>query len=134
MAITTAYEAPTGDETTVEVTFTSDSPSLTHVRTVNAVFTEGNYDEDATAVRVAEVAAGVEIIAPEGFYEHSISENIIGGKAMKRRQFIKHLGAIPLLSSGLGASNADAMTKAIQSLAKKTPSTCRCPGCLAFSV
>lgn len=60
MAITTAYDAPTGDETTVEVTFTSDSPSLTHVRTVNAVFTSGSYDADATAARVAEVALGVE--------------------------------------------------------------------------
>jgi len=60
MAVTTAYEAPTGDETTVEVTFTSDSPSLVHTRTVNAVFTSGSYDADATAVRVAEVAAGVE--------------------------------------------------------------------------
>lgn len=59
MAITTAYEAPNGDETTVEVTFTSDSPSLTHVRAVNAVFISGEYDADATAIRVAEVAAGV---------------------------------------------------------------------------
>lgn len=59
MAITTAYDAPTGDETTVEVTFTSDSPSLTHVRTVNAVFTSGAYDSVKTAERVAEVAAGV---------------------------------------------------------------------------
>ena len=59
MAITTTYDAPTGDETTVEVTFTSDSPSLTHVREVNAVFTSGSYDADATAVRVAEVALGV---------------------------------------------------------------------------
>ena len=59
MAITTAYEAPTGDETTVEVTFTSDSPSLTHVRVVNGVFTNDSYDEGATAARVAEVAAGV---------------------------------------------------------------------------
>ena len=60
MAITTTYESPTGDETTVEVTFTSDSPELTHVRAVNAVFIGGSYDADATAVRVAEVAAGVE--------------------------------------------------------------------------
>lgn len=60
MAVTTAYNAPTGDETTVSVTFTSDSPSLTHVREVNAVFTSGSYDADATAARVAEVALGVE--------------------------------------------------------------------------
>ncbi len=32
-----------------------------------------------------QIKAGVEIIAPEGFYEHAISENIIGGNAMKRR-------------------------------------------------
>ena len=60
MAITTEYDAPTGEETTVEVTFTSDSPSITHVRAVNAVFTEGSYDATKTAERVAEVALGVE--------------------------------------------------------------------------
>ena len=60
MAITTTYEAPTGDETTVDVTFTSDSPSLTHERSVNAVFTDGSYDATKTAERVAEVALGVE--------------------------------------------------------------------------
>lgn len=60
MAITTAYDAPTGDETTVEVTFTSDSPALVYTRSVNAVFTSGSYDADATAARVAEVALGVE--------------------------------------------------------------------------
>ena len=59
MAITTAYEAPTEDTTTVEVTFTSDSPSFTHVRPVNAVFTGGSYDGTKTAERVAEVALGV---------------------------------------------------------------------------
>jgi len=60
MAITTAYDAPTGEETTVEVTFTSDSPSITHVRAVNAVFTGGSYDATKTAERVAQVALGVE--------------------------------------------------------------------------
>lgn len=60
MAVTWTYEAPSGDETTVEVTFTSDSPSLTHVRSVNAVFTDGSYDSDATEVRVSEVGSGVE--------------------------------------------------------------------------
>ena len=60
MAVTWTYNAPSGDETTVEVTLTSDSPSLTHVRSVNAVFTDGSYDSDATEVRVSEVGAGVE--------------------------------------------------------------------------
>ena len=60
MAITTTYDAPSGDKTTVEVTFTSDTPSLTHVRDVNAVFTSGSYDATKTAARVADVALGVE--------------------------------------------------------------------------
>ena len=60
MAVTWTYSAPEGDDTTVEVTFTSDSPALTHVRAVNAVFTDGSYDADATEVRVSEVGAGVE--------------------------------------------------------------------------
>ena len=78
MAVTWTYNAPSGDETTVEVTFTSDSPSLTHVRSVNAVFTDGSYDSDATEVRVSEVGSGVEnkiavgaINAPEEPVEES---------------------------------------------------------------
>ena len=59
MAVTHAYDDPTGDETAVEVTFTSDSPSMTHVRSVNAVFTDGSYDADATEARVVEVGLGV---------------------------------------------------------------------------
>ena len=60
MAVTWTYEAPGEGETAVEVTFTSDSPSLTHVRAVNAVFTDGSYDAGETETRVSEVAAGVE--------------------------------------------------------------------------
>ena len=60
MAITWTYEAPAEGETTVEVTFTSDSPALTHVRTVNAVFTDEAYDATLTETRVSEVANGVE--------------------------------------------------------------------------
>jgi len=60
MAVTWTYEAPAGDETTVEVTFTSDSPALTHVRSVNAVFDENGYNGDLTEERVVEVGAGVE--------------------------------------------------------------------------
>lgn len=44
----------------VEVEFTSDSPDITHVRYVNAVFdAEGNYDEPATEARCAEMAQGI---------------------------------------------------------------------------
>jgi hypothetical protein len=58
MAVTYTYEAPTDDETSVDVTFTDGT--VTHQRGVNAVFTDGAYDADATEVRVAEVARGVE--------------------------------------------------------------------------
>jgi len=59
MAVTYTYEAPTGDETSVEVTFTDGT--VVHQRGVNAVFTNDTYDADATEERVAEVALGVEI-------------------------------------------------------------------------
>jgi len=60
MAVTWTYEAPAEGETTVEVTFTSDNPALTHTRAVNAVFTDGAYDATLTETRVSEVANGVE--------------------------------------------------------------------------
>jgi len=52
-------------------------------------------------VTEAEVAAGVEIIAPEGFYEHSISENIIGGNAMKRRATYMFGHLLPMDTMGM---------------------------------
>lgn len=60
MAVTWTYEAPGTDETAVEVTYTSDNPALTHVRSVNAVFEDGTYSASLTEVRVAEVGNGVE--------------------------------------------------------------------------
>ena len=61
MAVTTKFSKPTGKATVVDVIFTSDSPSLTHQRSVNAVVdSDGKYDAAATKVRVAEVALGVE--------------------------------------------------------------------------
>lgn len=60
MAVTWTYDAPAEGETAVEVTFTSDDPVLTHVRGVNAVFTDGAYDATLTEARVSEVANGVE--------------------------------------------------------------------------
>tara|TARA_B100002019_G_scaffold173802_1_gene150238 strand:+ start:266 stop:535 length:270 start_codon:yes stop_codon:yes gene_type:complete len=49
------------DVTDIKVKFTSDSPEIEHERYVNVcVDDQGNYDEDATDVRIAEVAAGVE--------------------------------------------------------------------------
>jgi len=56
----------------------------------------------------AEVAAGrVKIIAPEGFMEHAVSENIIAGPAMSRRAryqfgFTLPRGATGEMTSGLG--------------------------------
>ena len=51
------------DVVDIKVTFTDDSydPDKTHSRSVNVVFdSSGNYDEDATKVRVEEVMRGVE--------------------------------------------------------------------------
>lgn len=58
LSVTYTYEAPTEGDTGVSVVFVSGE--ITHERTVNAVFTDGVYDADATAVRVKEVARGVE--------------------------------------------------------------------------
>lgn len=58
MPVTWTYSAPAADETIVNVSFTDGT--ITHERSVNAVFTEGAYDAEATETRVAEVGAGVE--------------------------------------------------------------------------
>lgn len=58
MAVTWTYNAPSESEPTVMVTFTDGI--ITHERSVNAVYTDGSYDSEATEARVAEVALGVE--------------------------------------------------------------------------
>lgn len=76
MAVTWTYDAPAGDATTVEVTFVSDSPEVTHVRSVNAVFTDGSYDADATEVRVSEVGRGVEHKIAVGVISNQVAEEV----------------------------------------------------------
>ncbi|MFK7907199.1 MAG: alkyl/aryl-sulfatase, partial [Chitinophagales bacterium] len=49
----------------------------------------------------------IELIAPEGFFEHSISENVIAGNAMMRRATIMFGGLLPkdekgMIGNGLG--------------------------------
>lgn len=58
MAVTYTYDAPSAEETSVDVSFTDGT--ITHQRSVNAVFTDDAYDADATEERVAQVASGVE--------------------------------------------------------------------------
>jgi len=58
MSVTYTYNAPEGETKTVDVSFTDGT--ITHNRQVNAVFTDGVYDADATETRVAEVSKGVE--------------------------------------------------------------------------
>lgn len=43
---------------------------VTHERNVNAVFTDGVYDEEATAKRVEQVAAGVKIKIDSGIIQN----------------------------------------------------------------
>ncbi len=52
-------------------------------------------------INEADIKNGVEVIAPEGFYEHSISENIIGGNAMKRRAMYMFGHLLPLDTTGM---------------------------------
>ena len=58
MTVTYTYNAPEGENKSVDVTFTDGT--ITHTRGVNAVFTDGVYDAEATETRVSEVARGVE--------------------------------------------------------------------------
>ncbi len=58
MTVTYTYNPPQESEPTIMVTFTDGT--ITHERSVNAIFTDGSYDATATEARVEEVAAGVE--------------------------------------------------------------------------
>ena len=58
MPVTWTYNAPSESETIVNVSYTDGT--ITHERSVNAVYTGGSYDAEATETRVAEVGAGVE--------------------------------------------------------------------------
>ena len=78
MAVTYTYEAPEGDATEVEVTFTDGT--ITHTRSVNAVFVDGVYDADATETRVGEVAAGVEHKITVGVISAPAEESEEGGE------------------------------------------------------
>ena len=71
-------------------------PHADHYQGVKGVITE------------EEVAAGdVEIIAPEGFMEHAVSENVYAGTAMQRRSIYMYGSRLPhdakgLVDNGLG--------------------------------
>ncbi|MFJ5637313.1 alkyl/aryl-sulfatase [Streptomyces goshikiensis] len=62
-------------------------------------------------IGVEEVAGGVPVIAPEGFLEHAVSENVYAGTAMSRRAAYMYGAALSKgprgqISSGLGATNS----------------------------
>ena len=78
---------------------------------VAVIYTHSHVDHFGGVLGVvnpAEVAAGkVQIIAPEGFLEHAVSENVIAGPAMLRRAIYMFGQALPRgpaghVSSGLG--------------------------------
>lgn len=48
------------DGNTVKVIFTDEETGFKHIRTVNAVFTDSEYDEALTIERVEQVAMGVQ--------------------------------------------------------------------------
>ncbi|MEU5891130.1 alkyl sulfatase dimerization domain-containing protein [Streptomyces sp. NPDC047461] len=58
-----------------------------------------------------EVAAGVPVLAPEGFLEHAVSENVYAGTAMNRRAAYMYGAALPKgprgqIGAGLGQTTA----------------------------
>ncbi|MER6778899.1 MULTISPECIES: alkyl sulfatase dimerization domain-containing protein [unclassified Streptomyces] len=62
-------------------------------------------------VSVEEVAAGVPVLAPEGFLEHAVSENVYAGTAMSRRATYMYGAALPKgprgqIGSGLGPTTS----------------------------
>ncbi|MFD6187277.1 alkyl/aryl-sulfatase [Streptomyces goshikiensis] len=62
-------------------------------------------------ISVEEVAGGVPVIAPDGFLEHAVSENVYAGTAMSRRAAYMYGAALPKgprgqISSGLGATTS----------------------------
>ncbi|MFE9841602.1 alkyl/aryl-sulfatase [Streptomyces goshikiensis] len=62
-------------------------------------------------IGVEEVAGGVPVIAPEGFLEHAVSENVYAGTAMSRRAAYMYGAALSKgprgqIGSGLGATNS----------------------------
>jgi alkyl sulfatase BDS1-like metallo-beta-lactamase superfamily hydrolase len=67
-------------------------------------------------VSEADVKSGkVRVIAPEGFFEHSISENVMGGNTMSRRASYMYGNLLPKgktgsLGSGLGTTTAKGNT------------------------
>ncbi|GAA2144132.1 alkyl sulfatase dimerization domain-containing protein [Kitasatospora kazusensis] len=62
-------------------------------------------------VGVEEVAAGLPVIAPQGFMEHAVSENVYAGTAMARRAAYMYGAALPKgvrgqIGAGLGATTS----------------------------
>ncbi|MCX4630838.1 MBL fold metallo-hydrolase [Streptomyces sp. NBC_01443] len=62
-------------------------------------------------ISVEEVAAGVPVLAPEGFLEHAVSENVYAGTAMSRRATYMYGAALPKgprgqIGSGLGPTTS----------------------------
>ncbi|MGW8778027.1 alkyl/aryl-sulfatase [Streptomyces sp. NPDC055796] len=62
-------------------------------------------------VSVEEVAAGVPVLAPEGFLQHAVSENVYAGTAMSRRATYMYGAALPKgprgqIGSGLGPTTS----------------------------
>lgn len=59
MSVRATWSAPVAGSNAVDVTFYDSGRDQTHIRQVNALFDNGVYDSDATAIRIAEVGLGV---------------------------------------------------------------------------
>ncbi len=91
------YRAHRGDRPVTAVLYTHSH--VDHFGGVRGVIT----DED--------VAAGVPVLAPEGFLEHAVSENVYAGTAMNRRAAYMYGAALPKgergqIGAGLGQTTS----------------------------
>ncbi|MEU3729736.1 alkyl sulfatase dimerization domain-containing protein [Streptomyces sp. NPDC033538] len=91
------YRAHRGDRPVTGVLYTHSH--VDHFGGVRGVIT----DED--------VAAGVPVLAPEGFLEHAVSENVYAGTAMNRRAAYMYGAALPKgergqIGAGLGQTTS----------------------------
>ena len=73
------------------------------------IYTHSHLDHFGGVRGVVPDATGIEIIAPEGFMEHAVTENVIAGNAMSRRaQFQFGSGLAPgpegQMTSGIGVA------------------------------
>lgn len=93
------------------------------------IFTHSHVDHFGGAKAILpEATPGVPVLAPEGFMEHAVSENVLAGNAMSRRATYMYGGLLPpgpdgRVDSGLGKQTSRGRTTIIEptDIIRETP-------------